>query len=165
MAQPEFDWRRRLEEGRDVSATTITTTLTPSVTYPDGRAGIRWLVDVLGFEIASLYEDPSGGVAFAELVWRTGIVFVSQRSSQEPWSAVGPASIALAAEDAAAVDRHYERAVTSAAEIVRPLHDAVTPAFPGGSRQFDVRDPGGNFWTIGTFQPRVSTPDVVKSAR
>lgn len=147
-----------------MSAATITTTLTPSVTYPDGHAGVRWLVDVLGFEIASLYEDPSGAVAFAELVWRTGIVFVSQRSREEPWSTVGPASIALAAEDAATVDRHYDRAVAAGAEIVRPLHDAVTPAFPGGSHQFDVRDPGGNFWTIGTFQPRVSAPGAGKSA-
>jgi len=31
---------------------------------------------------------------------------------------------------------------------------AVTPTFPDG-HQFDVRDPGGHLWTIGTFQPRV----------
>ena len=44
--------------------------------------------------------------------------------------------------------------VAAGAEIVRPLHVARTPAFPDGSRQFDVRDPGGHLWTVGTFQPR-----------
>jgi hypothetical protein len=41
---------------------TITTTLTPSLMYPDARRGIQWLVDVLGFEVATLYEDPNGGL-------------------------------------------------------------------------------------------------------
>jgi uncharacterized glyoxalase superfamily protein PhnB len=140
-----------------MSGKEITTTLTPSLMYQDARQGIRWLVDVLGFEVASIYEDPNGGIAFAELVWRTGIVFVSQKSEQEPWSGIGPASIALAAENGTEVDRYYERAVASNAEIVRVLHDSITPAFPKGSHQFDVSDPGGNLWTVGTFQPRVST--------
>ena len=123
--------------------------------YQDAREGIRWLVDVLGFRLATVYDGPDGGVAFAELVWRSGIVFVSGKSKQEPWNSVGPASIALAAEDAGDVDRRYARALAAGAEIIRPLHDAVTPAFPQGSHQFDVRDPGGNLWTIGTFQPRI----------
>lgn len=98
-----------------------------------------------------------GGVAFAELFWRTGVVFVSGRPpSDNPWSEVGPASIALAAESAHAVDSLYERAVAAGAEIVRPLHDARTPAFPEGSHQFDLRDPGGNLWTVGTFRPRIA---------
>jgi hypothetical protein len=46
--------------------------------------------------------------------------------------------------------------VVVGAEIVRPVHDARTPAFPDGSHQFDLRDPGGNLWTVGTFQPRVT---------
>jgi uncharacterized glyoxalase superfamily protein PhnB len=135
----------------------IAPTLTPSLVYDDARQGIRWLVDVLGFTIATCYETPDGDVAFAELVWRTGLVFVSRRPpSDNPWATVGPASIALAAKDAQAVDYLYQRAVTLGAEIVRPVHDAKTPAFPDGSHQFDVRDPGGNLWTVGTFQPRVT---------
>lgn len=134
----------------------ISPTLTASLVYDDPRQGIRWLVDVLGFRTASLYETPDGDVAFAELVWRTGVVFVSGRPpGSNPWSKVGPASIALAAENAATVDRLYERAVAAGAEIVRPVHDARTPAFPEGSHQFDLRDPGGNLWTVGTFRPRI----------
>jgi uncharacterized glyoxalase superfamily protein PhnB len=138
----------------------IAPTLTPSLVYDDPREGIRWLVDVLGFREASRYESPDGGVAFAELVWRTGVVFVSGRPpSSNPWSKVGLASIALAAEDGQVVDRLYERAVAAGADIVRPVHDARTPAFPDGSHQFDVRDPEGNLWTVGTFQPRIPVRD------
>jgi hypothetical protein len=49
-----------------------------------------------------------------------------------------PASIALAA----------------GAEIIRPLLEARTPAFPEGSHQFDLQDSDGTVWTVGTFRPR-----------
>ena len=133
----------------------IAPTLTPSIPYSDARAAIRWLTDVLGFKAAEVYDTPDGKVAFAQLIWRTGVVFVHDRPpADNPWANVGLASIALVAEDAETVDRHYERAVAAAADIVRPVYDAKTPAFPQGSHQFDVRDPEGNLWTIGTFQPR-----------
>src|SRR5262249_38170916 len=144
--------------GKDLSVEggVISPTVTASLVYDDAREGIRWLVDVLGFRAATLYETPDGDVAFAELVWRTGVVFVSGRPpSSNPWSKVGPASIALAAEGAQAVDRLYERALAALAEIVRPVQDARTPAVPDGSHQFDLRDPGGNLWTVGTFRPRI----------
>ena len=134
----------------------IAPTLTPTVMYNDAGQAIRWLTDVLGLWAAAVYDGPDGSVAFAQLVWRTGVVFVSARApSGNPWANVGPASIALAAEDAGTVDRHYQRAVAAGAEIIRPLHDARTPAFPDGSHQFDLRDPEGNLWTVGTFQPRI----------
>jgi uncharacterized glyoxalase superfamily protein PhnB len=132
-------------------------TVTPSVHYQDAVRGIRWLTDVIGFKVVSRYDTPDGTVRFAELVWRTGIVVVASRpSGSNPWSRVGPAAIALVAENVATVDRLYARAVKAGAEIVRPVHDAFTPAFPEGSHQFDLRDPEGNLWTIGTFQPRLA---------
>jgi uncharacterized glyoxalase superfamily protein PhnB len=138
------------------AAHVIAPTLTPSVVYDNAREAIRWLTTVLGFRVATVYDDPGGGVAFAELVWRTGVVFVSDRPrSGNPWAKVGPASIALVAKDAETVHRHYERAVAANANIVRPVHETRTPAFPDGSHQFDVRDPEGNLWTVGTFQPRI----------
>jgi len=131
-------------------------TITTSVVYNDARAGLQWLTEVLGLRQKSLYQMPDGQVAFAELVWRTGIVFVSSRPpADNPWSRVGIASIALVAADARVVGEHYERARTAGADIVRPLHLARTPAFPEGSTQFDVRDPEGNLWTLGTFQPTI----------
>jgi uncharacterized glyoxalase superfamily protein PhnB len=133
----------------------IAPTLTPSIPYDNVGAAMRWLADVLGFRAAAVYDGPDGGVFFAQLVWRTGVVFVHERArGDNAWAVVGPASIALAAEDAAAVDDLYKRALDAGADIIRPVHDARTPMFPEGSHQFDVRDSEGNLWTVGTFQPR-----------
>jgi uncharacterized glyoxalase superfamily protein PhnB len=118
-------------------------TVTPSVVYNDPRR-------------ESLYETPDKQVAFAELVWRTGVVFVSGRPPVDnPWSKVGIVSISLVAEDAEVVGKAYQRATSAGADVVREMHVAKTPAFPEGSTQFDLRDPEGNLWTVGTFQPRV----------
>jgi uncharacterized glyoxalase superfamily protein PhnB len=133
-------------------------TITASVVYDDAPRGIAWLTDVLGMKLGSLYKTPDGAVAFAELVWRTGVVFVSSRpQADNPWFRVGIASIALVAEDAEAVRRRFDRAVGAGADVVRGIHVALTPAFPEGSTQFDLRDPEGNLWTVGTFQPIIKT--------
>jgi uncharacterized glyoxalase superfamily protein PhnB len=134
----------------------ITSTVTPTVPYDDARAAIRWLTEVLGLRAAAVYDTPDGTVVFAQLVWRTGILFLSARApADNPWAKVGLASIALAAEDPDTVDRLYDRAVAAGGDIVLPVHDARTPMFPEGSHQFDLRDPEGNLWTGGTFQPHV----------
>ncbi|HSQ32010.1 MAG TPA: VOC family protein [Gemmatimonadaceae bacterium] len=134
--------------------------LVPAIAYDDAPAAIRWLTDVLGLRLIRKFEMSDGTIAHAELAWRTSMVFVHARPGREnPWSVVGPASIALAVDAADEVDRHFQRAVAAGADIVRPAYDSVTPAFPEGARQFDVRDPEGNLWTIGTYRPRI-TPDV-----
>jgi uncharacterized glyoxalase superfamily protein PhnB len=130
-------------------------TVTPSVLYNDAFAGIDWLTRVLGMSLLSRYPMPDGTLAFAELGWRTGVVFVSSRPpADNPWSRVGVASIALVAADAESVRHHYLKAVAAGADVVRELHVSRTPAFPQGSAQFDLRDPEGNLWTVGTYQPK-----------
>lgn len=130
-------------------------TVTPSVVYNDASAGIDWLTRILGLKLLSRHPMPDGTVAFAELAWRTGVVFVSSRPpADNPWSKVGVASIALAAPDAETVRRHFHQAVAAGADVVRDLHVSRTPAFPQGSAQFDLRDPEGNLWTVGTYQPK-----------
>jgi len=130
-------------------------TVTSSIVYDDAFAGIDWLTRVLGMTVLSRYPAPDGTVAFAELGWRSGVVFVSSRPpAANPWSQVGVASIALVAADAEAVRKQYHQAVGAGAEVVRELHVSRTPAFPQGSAQFDLRDPEGNLWTISTYQPK-----------
>ena len=129
-------------------------TVTSSIVYDDARRGLKWATEVLGLRTKSLYETPDGKIAFAELVWRTGVIFISDRPpADNPWAKVSIASLALVAEDAKAVRQAYQRAMAASADIVRPVHVARTPAFPEGSTQFDLRDPEGNLWTVGTFQP------------
>jgi uncharacterized glyoxalase superfamily protein PhnB len=47
------------------------------------------------------------------------------------------------------IDAHYARANACAAEIVTALHDNV--GYPG--RSYNARDPEGNNWDFGTYNP------------
>jgi uncharacterized glyoxalase superfamily protein PhnB len=45
-------------------------------------------------------------------------------------------------------DAHHDRAVAADADIVRELEDQ-----PYGSREYSLRDPEGNLWSFGTYDP------------
>jgi uncharacterized glyoxalase superfamily protein PhnB len=121
-------------------------TITPELGYRDPHAAIQWLTEVLGFKLSLVIDDDEGGVAHAELSWRTGVIFLGGREQ-----ASGPAVVCLTAEDASEVDRMYERVVEAGGEIPDPPSDT-----PFGSHQFTARDAEGNLWTVGTYQPKVS---------
>src|SRR5829696_782620 len=114
-------------------------TITPELGYRDPRAAIRWLTDVLGFRVSLVVDDDDGGVAHAELTWRTGVVFLGSLEH-----GLGPAVVCLSAQDATEVDRMYERVVGAGGEVPHPLADT---AF--GSHQFTARDAEGKLWTVG----------------
>ena len=65
-----------------------------------------------------------------------------------------PLDTAERSADAETVRRHFHQAVAAGADVVRDLHVSRTPAFPQGSSQFDLRDPEGNLWTVGTYHPK-----------
>jgi uncharacterized glyoxalase superfamily protein PhnB len=46
------------------------------------------------------------------------------------------------------VNAHHERARVAGAEITRAPHDTDY-----GSREYAARDPEGNVWSFGTYQP------------
>ena len=122
---------------------------------------LAWLTDVLGFRVSAAFHDPAGKLAFAQLVWGNGAIFISGRPpSDNPWAAVGPCSISLVADDEAAVQRIHAQVVAAHADVVRESQVSRAPLFPAGSYQFDVRDTEGNLWTVGTFRPKVSDTDT-----
>ncbi len=133
------------EEGPSMATETITTAVTPGLQYRDAQAAIQWLVDVLGFRTAALFEDMGGPVHYAQLVWRTGAISLSPREEAPRLPETGPASIALTAEDRAAVDALYERALAAGAEVLLPPEDTFY-----GNHGFTLRDPEGNLWHVGT---------------
>ena len=137
----------------DTTMTTETTvagpTITVAVTCDDARGLIRWMEDLLEFQVAELHEGPDGSVVHSRLSWRTGNVFVSDRHPG-PWSATGPAVICLAAESDAEIDRLWAKAQDAGADVIAELHDADY-----GSHQFGLRDPAGNLSTVGTYRPPV----------
>jgi DNA-binding MarR family transcriptional regulator/uncharacterized glyoxalase superfamily protein PhnB len=125
----------------------------PGVYYEDARAGMEWLKAALGFEVVEAYEGAGGRIAFAQTAFCGALLFVSTRSRGTAWSAAGTAAIYLAAPDAEDVRRRCELARAAGADFVRDLHRAVSPAFPEGVEQFDVRDPEGHLWTVSEGRP------------
>lgn len=125
----------------------------PGVYYEDARAGMEWLRTALGFELAEAWEGAGGRIAFARMVFCGSPLFVSSLSRGTAWSAVGVSAINLVCPDAADVERRHAMAEAAGAEFIRPLHRSVSPAFPDGVQQFDVRDPEGRLWTVSEHRP------------
>jgi uncharacterized glyoxalase superfamily protein PhnB len=126
----------------------------PGVYYEDARAGMAWLRTALGFEVAEAYEGAGGRIAFAQMAFCGSPLFVSSRSRGTAWSAVGVSAINLVCPDAEEVERRHEMAAAAGAEFIRTLHRSVSPAFPEGVQQFDVRDPEGHLWTVSEYRAR-----------
>lgn len=130
----------------------------PGVYYEDARAGMEWLKAALGFETAEAWEGGGGRIAFARMLFCGSPLFVSSRSRGTAWSAVGVSAIALACPDAEDVARRHALAEAAGADFIRPLHRSVSPAFPEGVQQFDVRDPEGHLWTVSEHRPERGRP-------
>jgi uncharacterized glyoxalase superfamily protein PhnB len=133
-------------------ANEIAPTLTPGVAYDDTGRAVRWLIEVLGLRVGKSW-GPEDSPVFAFMIWKTGVVSVAVRPTDNAWSAVGPVSIDLLEPDEKAVEAAWARAVAAQADVVRPLGIERNPAIPDGYLGFILRDPEGNFWSMGTKGP------------
>jgi uncharacterized glyoxalase superfamily protein PhnB len=114
--------------------------------YRDCPAAIDFLTNAFGFERVVVYED-DGVVHHGELRLGDSMVMVGSHREDDPvhgdrvglgWTYIGiPGTDAL-----------YERAKAAGAEILREPFDTDY-----GSRDFTVRDPEGNTWMLGTYDP------------
>ena len=110
------------------------------------RSTLDWLVDAFGL-VASEVTPPEGAeLQHAQLTWGDGILMASTggRIDQTP----GHASIYLTVDTDADVDAAYERATAAGATSVLEPEDQ-----PYGGRNATVRDPEGNVWSVGSYQP------------
>jgi PhnB protein len=121
-----------------------------AINYADALAGIRFMIDVLGFteelvvtgERADVVEHsqlrwPEGGVVQAATANRPGNVF-----SARP---VGSQSLYVITADPAAV---YERCVAAGVDVVQP---PMSPDYDPDGLVFSIRDVEGNLWSFGTY--------------
>ncbi len=124
-------------------------TIYPSLRYHDARAAIAWLGDAFGASEKDVYEGDDAAIVHAELTLPGGDVVMlgSEPPGGDPrWGAhAGQGWLYVAVDDA---DAFYERAVAAGAEVVMELTDTDY-----GSRDFSVRDPEGNLWSFGTYDP------------
>ncbi len=137
-------------------ATAIQTnsTIMPTLRYRNAPAAIDWLCEVLGFARHAVYSNPDGSIAHAELTLGNGMIMLGSvkddeygRGFKSPAELGGfeTRSAYIVVPDA---DVTHVRAQAAGAVIVRPLQDTSY-----GSREFSVKDPEGNTWSVGTYDP------------
>lgn len=120
-------------------------TVYPIMRYRDPLTAAEWLTRVIGFTQKWIDRDPDGTITHIELVKDTGMVMfgvVKEGLNSSPGE-----GMYLAVED---VVGHYERAKAEDANIVYPPRDSE---YGNGTQDFEVRDPEGRPWYIGSYRP------------
>ena len=124
-------------------------TVFPTLSYDDAQAAIDFLAEAFGAERHAVYTGDDGRIQHAELRFGNGIVMLGSARDEVPASA-GGAGIYVVVDDP---DAHCARARAAGAKITRDLHDE-----PYGSREYSAKDPEGNSWHFGTYQPFTYEP-------
>lgn len=119
----------------------------PALRYDDAPAAIRWLTGTMGFAEHFVVPGEAGTIAHAQITHGGGMVMLGSAGNAKPSSPWGKVRMGLyvVVDD---IDAHYARAVAAGADIAGPLHDTDY-----GSREYWVRDPEGNLWSFGTYDP------------
>jgi uncharacterized glyoxalase superfamily protein PhnB len=117
------------------------TSLVPYLTFRDGEASLRFLTDVLGFEVVTEQRGEDGTVVHAELR-RGDALVMGGAGDAAPGAAPG---LYLVVDD---VDGLFAAAVDSGAAVGYAPEDTEW-----GTRRARFRDPDGHEWSLGTYQP------------
>lgn len=120
----------------------------PVLRYRDAHAAIDFLCEAFGFERHAVYESDDGAVEHAQLAFGSGMLMLSTETDADPrdWGKhAGNGWNYVVVEDP---DAHYSRAKAAGATILRELEDQDY-----GSRDYSARDPEGNIWSFGTYDP------------
>lgn len=133
-------------------------TIMPALKYRDAPAAIQWLERAFGFKSRMTVPGPDDTVAHAEMTsGDAGMIMLGSAGKPDaanPWSDASH-GIYVVVED---VDAHYARAKAAGAEIVMELRDTDY-----GARDYSARDPDGNLWCFGTYQPFDDAPGKKKA--
>lgn len=127
----------------DESAATVR--LWPALQFRDVDAMTAWL-GAVGFVEHSTHRDDPGTVAHAEWLWPGGggLMFGAVRP-ESPLQPAGSGAVYLVTDDPDAV---FDAAVAGGATVERAMVD-----HDYGGRGGSVRDPEGNHWSFGSYQP------------
>ena len=120
----------------------------PVLRYKDAHAAIDFLCDAFGFERHAVYEGEDGTVEHAQLAHGGGMVMLSTERDDDDrgyGKHAGQGWIYMVVDDP---DAHHDRARAAGATIIRELEDQDY-----GSRDYSAKDPEGNIWSFGTYDP------------
>ena len=120
-------------------------TVFPTLTYDDAHAALDFLTSAFGAEQHAVYQDETGTIHHAEVRLGNGIVMFGATRGDITATRGAGGGIYVVVTDP---DAHCAQARNEGAAIVRDLHDE-----PYGSREYSARDPEGNMWHFGTYQP------------
>jgi PhnB protein len=118
------------------------------VAYHDALAGIRFLVDVFGFEEQIVVTAPDGRtVVHSQLRWpEGGIVQVATHDPDNVYRrTAGDQALYVVTADPQSV---WERCQAAGLTVVR---EPESPDYDPDGMGFAVRDPDGNIWSFGTY--------------
>jgi len=127
----------------------------PCLTYADPDAALEFLRAAFGFVPLAVYRDSDGRIAHAEVRRGRVALMIGPPREEKGWASpldmpMRNASLYLALDGATSeqVDALCARAWESGAVVTRPPEDTAH-----GSREFSVRDPGGQEWHVGNYHP------------
>lgn len=122
--------------------------------YKDAKAAIKWLCEAFGFREHLVVPGEGETIAHAQLVFGNGMVMLGSAGDD----AFGRLQQPLATPDAPVtqsayiivtdVDAHHQRAAAAGATVVDPPHNNDY-----GGRGYTCRDPEGNVWNFGSYDP------------
>lgn len=120
-------------------------TVFPTLSYDDADAALDFLARAFAAETHALYRADEGAIHHAEVRLGNGIVMFGSAREDAAATRGRGGGIYVVVDDP---DAHCARARNAGAEIIRDLHDTDY-----GSREYSARDPEGNAWHFGTYQP------------
>ena len=132
----------------------IPVTSIPAIRYIDANKAIDWLKQALGFTEKAVYRNASRVVEHAELLLGNGMVMIGTAGLHketshwyvQPSAAGGlTSSVYLIVPDC---DPVYASAKAAGAEF---LQEVETKEY--GGKAFTVRDPEGQIWSVGEYNP------------
>jgi len=132
---------------------TARVTIVPTMRYRDAPKMLEWLCRAFGFERHFVVPGDGGTIAHAQLTYGNGMIMLGSARDDDWGTLVKPVADVGARTGAAYVvvsdvDAHCARARAAGAEIVRELENT-----PYGSREYAARDPEGQVWSFGTYDP------------
>lgn len=124
---------------------TATVRLWPALQFHDVDTMMGWL-GAIGFVEHATHRDESGTVVHAEWLWPGGggLMFGAVRA-ESPLQPAGTGAAYLVSEDP---DALFAAALAAGGTVQRAMVDQDY-----GGRGGSVRDPEGNHWSFGSYQP------------
>lgn len=135
----------------------VRSAIIPCLGYKDAPAAIEFLCTAFGFSRHAVHADPNDPsiIHHAQLVRDGQMIMLSTRTDSELARAAPMVTVAQAGGNTQApyvviddVDAHAERARAAGAVIFREPRDEDY-----GGRGYCARDPEGNAWSFGSYDP------------